>query len=351
LCFSPGGDFLVTTSLDGTLRIWEPKQGSLIYAYQGPEIGATAVGVSEDNSRIAAGWADGSVHILDAGRREETSAVQVEDGIVKLSFGTSRDQLVTISNTGCVQVWNLANGLPTTLYEGSKKRGELMDVVMTLSEDRQLVAFSPTLCGTVHVWSLWPIEEVCKLAEEGVNALALSRTRNLLAASTINGRVSLWSLSQGVTRDFSEHSEVNQLAFSTDCKHLISGTGSQSFRTGNEAFDLALMGFGGPRLAGARMMIWDVESGQCCETIDGYGDTGAIAAASGGWRGIVRGSELVIQKAESGREIAWFPAAPRIIKAHPSLAIWAGAIGSQLLMLRLEQENVYPDLVDSSLEP
>jgi WD40 repeat protein len=335
LCFCPTRNLLITSTLDGTVRIWDVKQGSLVHSYERPGIAATAVRASEDNSRIAAGWADGSVHVLDACSYERIAAVHVETGVVRADFGISRDQLISVSNTGCVQLWHLADRSPTTLREGGPK-GHLEDVVTTLSNDRRCFGFSPTLSGNVHVWSLSPIEEVCILATgKGVKSLAFSRRHDVLAVATLEGEIGLWNLRNRVRSDFAKHIGVNCLAFTPDDKHLVSGSESQPFRTGNEVFDLTVMSFLGPGLEASRMMIWDVGSGQCCKSIEGYGDTNAVAMESRGWRAIVRGTELVIQEVETGREVAWFPAVPRIIRAHPMSATWAAAVGSRHWIWRL----------------
>jgi len=316
------------------VRIWDVKQGSLVHSYERPGIAATAVRVSEDSSRIATGWADGSVHVLDACSHEQIAAVHVNTGVVRADFGISRDQLIILSNTGWIQLWSLADRSPTTLREGGQG-GSIEDVVMTLSKDRRFVGFSPTLSGNVHVWSLSPIEEVCILADKRVNALAFSRSHDVLAVATLDGELGLWNLPKRLRSDFAKHIGVNCLAFTPDDKHLVSGSESQPFRTGIEDFDLAVMSVSGPRLAESRMVIWDVGSGQCCESIEGYGDTNAVAMESRGWRAIIRGTELVIQEIETGREVAWFPAAPRIIRAHPLSATWAGAVGSRHWIWRL----------------
>lgn len=119
--------------------------------------------------------------------------------------------------------------------------------------------------------------------------------------------------------------------------HLVSGTESQRFRTGWESVDVATMSFTGPKLSGAHISIWNVDTGRCCETIEGYGDADAIAASLNRLRVVVRGSEVAVHDPGSGRDVAWFPLAPRIIKMSPASLVWAASNGAQLRLLRLER--------------
>ncbi len=334
LSFSPSGDFLASSSFDGSVRLWDAARGSMIHAHERHGVGATAARVSMDNSRVVTGWDDGSIEILEVPGYEKSRAAQVVGSVVSLEFGTSRDQVVAVSAAGWVQAWNVADGSLTALCAGNAHRTDLQEVVMALSEDGRFVTFSQVLSPMVHVWSFSPLQEVFSIAEGPVRALAFSSALGVLAIAKRDGTICLWDLSRNGRAGFARHAGANRLVFCSNSKRLISGTEAQ-FRTGVEGLDLVMMNMFAPSTAESRITFWDLGSAKCCESIEGYGDTTAFASSAARCRAVVRGGELVIQEVENGREVAWFPAAPRIVRTHPSCATWAGAVGSRLWIWRL----------------
>ena len=86
------------------------------------------------------------------------------------------------------------------------------------------------------------------------------------------------------------------------------------------------------------VVIWDAESGDLLEVIQGLGDISAIAAGSARfpWRAMGRRLETVIERAEDGQAIAWFPSSMEHVTTHPSGRIWAGAFGNHVYLIQLE---------------
>jgi hypothetical protein len=74
------------------------------------------------------------------------------------------------------------------------------------------------------------------------------------------------------------------------------------------------------------------------EAIEGSGDVKAIAAGVSKFplRAIARVNETVIEQAQDGEPLAWFPTALEHITTQPSGRIWAGAAGNHLYIISLE---------------
>jgi hypothetical protein len=83
--------------------------------------------------------------------------------------------------------------------------------------------------------------------------------------------------------------------------------------------------------------VWDACSGKCLEVIQGFLDVRAIAAGSQPCplRLSNRSLECAFERADSGRPVAWFPAA-RWWWIHPSGRTWAGAAANYLCLITLE---------------
>jgi WD40 repeat protein len=89
--------------------------------------------------------------------------------------------------------------------------------------------------------------------------------------------------------------------------------------------------------------VWDADSGDCLEVIQGQDDVAAIAKGLGGtgefpWRALSRRDETVIEPAVGGEPIAWFPAQLDHITTHPSGRVWAGKVENHLYIIQLEGE-------------
>jgi hypothetical protein len=84
--------------------------------------------------------------------------------------------------------------------------------------------------------------------------------------------------------------------------------------------------------------VWDAESGECLSVVEGSGDVAAIAASPKvfPFRAIRRDFETVIEDAEDGRPVAWFPYALRSIYIHPGGLMWAGVSANYVCLIQLE---------------
>jgi hypothetical protein len=89
--------------------------------------------------------------------------------------------------------------------------------------------------------------------------------------------------------------------------------------------------------SGPSVRIWDADSGECLETIQGNGDVQAMAAGSVSYpnRLISRGLESVVESTTSGESVAWFPVAFSRITTHPSGRKWAALNANDVYILEL----------------
>jgi len=335
LAFSPRGEFLVTSSFDGSIRFWDPLHGSHLGRFSREGCCAITLRVSEDGSRVATGWNDGSVHIIDAISHGDIASFQVRGPVVQVEFGLNREQVIIRTSYGAILVWNLEDGSTNVLTTDSD-RGELMP--LTLSEDRQTLAFCPYLSDTIRVWSLLQMQARTIASQVRVCGLALSGSTDSLVASRFDGGgMQLWRLTgQSESDRVPGVPPSNRMAFAEAGRYLVAGNEPSGFETGIKGIDLIHMRLHDAKPQDTRVTVWDLDTGTCVETTDGYGDTLGIALALKRHRAIVHGSELAIIEPNGDRDIAWFPAAPRIVRTHPTAPIWAGALGNRLWIWHLE---------------
>jgi len=133
----------------------------------------------------------------------------------------------------------------------------------------------------------------------------------------------MWDVNTGeCIRTLPSHSNpVDCVAFSPDGNRIVAGSSGKFHNLSEDA----------------TVRVWDANTAECLESIGGYGDVNAIAAAILSFRAIARNDEIVIENGVTGEPVACFPGIASCISTHPSEAVWAAAgSGSYLGLVRLE---------------
>ena len=122
--FLPSGDRIITTSTDGSAKVWDVSEVFPPLGCQ-PNCPYSSVGGwyseaawSPDGTQAARGFADSPVIIWDLATGEEVLLLQYEaeaegwltSGIDSISWSPQGDRLLTMGNDGVVRVWDALSG-------------------------------------------------------------------------------------------------------------------------------------------------------------------------------------------------------------------------------------------------
>ena len=112
---------------------------------------------------------------------------------------------------------------------------------------------------------------------------------------------------------------VNSVAFSPGGDRIVSGSEDKTMR------------------------VWDTRSGQCLDVIQRSGEVREIAAGPQAFPLSARapGLETAVERADSGKPVAWFPVWLKDIVTHPSGHAWASAANSYLCLITLEGSDTF----------
>jgi WD40 repeat protein len=107
VAFSPDSRRLLTTSQDGTVRVWDVATGNLLHTLVGHANRVLCALYSPDGLRIASGGGDNSVRLWDANTFEQVGRLGGhEDYVYSLAWRPDSQQLVSSSGDHTLRIWD-----------------------------------------------------------------------------------------------------------------------------------------------------------------------------------------------------------------------------------------------------
>jgi len=237
---SSDGQFALSGSWDGSLRLWDINAGKATQRFLGHKKDVLSVAFSVDNRQIVSASRDGTLRLWNT--LGECKCVIDENchslwpSCVKFSPNTGNPLVVSGGWDKMVKVWNLTHCKLTANLEGHD--GYINTV--TISPDGSLCA-SGGREGTAFLWDLGESKKLYTLeAGACINALCFSPVRYWLCAATESG-IKIWDLESKVqvaelkvnrkgTKSKVQTIEPLSLAWSADGTTLYAGYNDGTIR-------------------------------------------------------------------------------------------------------------------------
>jgi WD40 repeat protein len=320
VAFAPGGSLLASADDEGTIRLWNPLDGT--------ELGeladdARSLAFSPDGDVLASAGRDGKIRLWHPGDRTHTTIGAHGGPVLSLAFAPGRPLLASAGDDGSVRLWNPLDGTQ----------------VDELADDARALAFSPdgrTLASAGHGAGvvLWDLEDRPRSTQLGEvqrsHGLAFAPDGTRLASANDAGDVCVYDLTGGADpTPLAGHTcEILSVAYSPDGTLLATGDFDGAIRIWETTrgtlvrrlaadremvLSLAFNGTGTLLAAaiGSRIHVWEVTRGFVLVATLGLGQrpvTSVAFASDGTGRSLLvsadDGGQLAIRDAHDGTTVA-----------------------------------------------
>lgn len=230
--FAPGRRMLVTTSIDGTVRVWNTDNNSNCVIDKSKDLNEFAV-FSNDSKFIVTSsekvlklWNVGTIW---DNNDKPLNTFECNNSIATALFVSMEKKIIAIDMYGYLYEWDFSGNsenksLPIRIFEGIVVEGK-----MTISPNGELISLIPGIEG-VHDPSiyLWNRKEKYRriLTEHrgSVTSANFDSSGKLLVSSSEDKTIRIWDVASGIClKTFWGHTyDVKDAVFSKDNLHVIS---------------------------------------------------------------------------------------------------------------------------------
>jgi len=250
--FSQDGRHVLTTSFDGTIRLWEAQTGREIRQFVVPTLNARAI-LSPDGQFMLSDGKDGIARLWDVQTGQEVRQFSGHRGNVFYVAFSPDGQFIATSDERLARLWDVQTGREIRQFSGHTA---IVGMVNFSPDGRYLATGS--VDRTARLWDLQTGQEIRRFVghtECACGAVFSPDGRYLLTASP-DRTARLWDVQTGQElRRFIGHTDRLSIgAFSPDGRYVLTGSQDQTAR------------------------LWDIQSGE--EVRQFLGHTGAIVPVS-----------------------------------------------------------------------
>ncbi len=189
--FSGDGAHVVAASLDGSVRLWDPRTGAMRKLPTdatkkwsvAADTHATRVAFGDANGRVTIERPDGTHRLVLNGSRSS---------VFDVAFSPDGHRLVSVDEDGTARIWNADTGRLVRVLRGHE---EAINAAVFSGDGRRVATAGAD--GTVRLWNVADGEARILAGHVGaVNSVAFSPDDRLLVSTGDDGTVRVWDASR-----------------------------------------------------------------------------------------------------------------------------------------------------------
>jgi WD40 repeat protein/transcriptional regulator with XRE-family HTH domain len=287
---SPDGQYLAVGSFSGQVRVWQLPDCTPVWSVKGHTRMAWALAFNTSATLLASGGYRGRVRVWDAAHGHLLRTFEGHQGWVRsVAFHPDGNILASAGDDATIHLWNVQEGTTGRVLTGHQ--GIIWSV--TFTPDGQLLA-SGGSDGTIRLWDGHTGASLSVLQQHagGVFSVAAHPDGGLLASGGEDGQINLWDIpSRRCLTTLQRHTTgTASIAFNPEGTLLAGGSNDgtvELWEIGNESnrqyvgtlqghrwlvssVSFAPQGLLASVAYGGHVKLWEVPSGKCLRTIQGY---------------------------------------------------------------------------------
>jgi len=283
--FSPDGKYILSASMDPTLKLWDIASGKEIRAFGDSVSGFDSVAFSPDGKYALSGSADKTLKLWSVESGKEIKVFSGHsDWVLSVAFSPDGKYALSGSKDKTLKLWDISSGKVIRTFTGHS------DFVNSLafSPDGKY-ALSGSADNTLKLWNISSGEELRTFRgnSSAITCLAFSPDGKSALSGSGDATVRLWDIEKGeeVKTLKGHYWAVLSVAFSPDGKYALSASYDNAFK------------------------LWDISSGKEIRTFRGHSKSVPSASISPDGKYVLFSSwdrSLDLLDTASGEEIQTF---------------------------------------------
>jgi RNA polymerase sigma factor (sigma-70 family) len=146
---SSEGKTVATTTIDGTIRVWEYATQKEVWSAKPDKLDPTAVAVTADGKRVGVAGKDGTIRVFDETGKETAKLAGHTGTVTAVALSPDGKTLVSAGEDKTVRVWDAGTGKQTAVLKGHAAEV----TAVAFSPDGKMVVSGST-DKAVKVWEL-----------------------------------------------------------------------------------------------------------------------------------------------------------------------------------------------------
>lgn len=222
VAYSPEGQFLYTTGIDGKIKRWNASTMKIEWEVEAhTQRGIRELAVSPDGTLLATSGLDGLVILWDASTGKTFGKVPVKAGLspIGLAFHPNQPWLA-VAGGEVVEVWD---HLRKKTVLQADQLGNVSCLAFDVDGERLYVGGKKPI---IHVFDMVTKTLQSTLSTTTAAAIVVSPDNKTVASSSMNGEIRLWyaPTSQELATIKTSAQIINALVFSPDGRKLFAGS-------------------------------------------------------------------------------------------------------------------------------
>ncbi|HZO13699.1 MAG TPA: protein kinase [Polyangiaceae bacterium] len=286
VAMTPDGRRIATSSLDGTIRIWDVTRGTLERVLEADKSGMHGVAFGDGGKLLAAGGYDHTVRVWNLEGDKPPRVLRGHEAAVRgVAFSPDARLVASAGTDRVVRVWDLATG--KTRFELRGHERETYGVAF--SPDGRILAASG-YDGTLRLWTVANGKPLRTMRHgTGISHIAFTPDGKRIATAGADRTARIWEVASGAEVERYMHdAQVTGVAFASDGRTLATSTTGREvslyavdrkpprrYAEGHGAYvnGVAFSPDGKTLASGGhdkRILLWNVASGDIVGALEGH---------------------------------------------------------------------------------